>query len=225
MSEAVIEMNPGQCMSDLKLDLSLVYSNFHRQAVRYFDEGDAEGLLAPMVSAARLTFVFNNRYALRGRGIYAKALLFAMTSMNTSHWERRTIDHLLNDIVDRDELRKAGDELPGSGPFTVYRGVSGRGRNRRVRGLSWTDSLDIACYFASVRYDHLPVGSVYSATVGTDEVYAYLNENEGRGEQEFIARPIAYRRMALQNREILERGYRYSAEILKSNMALAGATG
>jgi hypothetical protein len=45
--------------------------------------------------------------------------------------------------------RTTGDLLPGTGPFTVFRGVSGRGRARRIRGLPWTSSLSQAAWFAA----------------------------------------------------------------------------
>jgi len=43
--------------------------------------------------------------------------------------------------ADRARLRALGDALPGPGPFTLFRGVAGRGAKRRVRGLSWINAM------------------------------------------------------------------------------------
>src|SRR5579872_1965632 len=153
-----------------ELDLSTVSPMLHHQAVRAFDDGDADGFIACVDGGNTLALVFDNRTALLWRGIYEEALLGALSSANTSNWRTDVIDYLF-DIADLDKLRDAGDPLPGQEPFTLYRGVNGHRGRRRVRGISWTDSLDIACYFASVRYDYLPIGSVYAARVDDIEVF------------------------------------------------------
>jgi hypothetical protein len=87
--------------------------------------------------------------------------------------------------ADRTKLRAAGDPLPGAGPFTVYRGVAGRGPARRVRGLSWTDDVEKAAWFAQ-RLPGLSDPAIYRVIVEGNEVFAC---NFGRGEREFIVYP------------------------------------
>lgn len=84
--------------------------------------------------------------------------------------------------ANREALRAAGDPLPGPGPFTVYRGVSGEEHEeRRVRGLSWTTSIDRAREFAK-RFDG-PDPAVYEAVIEARHVLAYIDWND---EEEFI---------------------------------------
>lgn len=84
--------------------------------------------------------------------------------------------------ADRKALRAAGDPLPGPGPFTVYRGVSGEEpEERRIRGLSWTASKDRAREFAE-RFDG-PDPAVYEAVIKARHVLAYINWEK---EEEFI---------------------------------------
>jgi len=72
--------------------------------------------------------------------------------------------------ADRRRLREAGEVLPGHGPFTLYRGVAGVGRARHVRGLSWTDSLECAKWFAQ-RFG-LQKPAVYRVMVNSSDVLA-----------------------------------------------------
>lgn len=87
-------------------------------------------------------------------------------------------------LADRDLLLSAGDPLPGPGPFTIFRGVSGRTQARRIRGLSWTGSLERAQWFADRgEYFGLADPAVFQVTIDADSVLAYSDE---RNEQEFI---------------------------------------
>lgn len=93
------------------------------------------------------------------------------------------------------ELRACGDPLPSSAETVeVYRGVAGKGRARRVRGVSWTLSREVAAWFAL--HAHAKYGltdpDVYVADVNIKDVWLYTEEN---GEQEVIMRPPSiYRR-------------------------------
>ena len=116
------------------------------------------------------------------------------------------MDFLLQQ-ADRDRLRAAGDALPGPGPFRLYLGVAGVGSARRLRGYSWTDSLDVACWFAD-RYD-LESPAVRTAEVPRDEVLAY---HAGRNEREFIWRPQRTTRLEIDGDEIGERAGRHAAD-------------
>jgi hypothetical protein len=69
-----------------------------------------------------------------------------------------------------------------------YRGVAGRGRDRRVRGLSWTGSIELASGFAQdharrLEWCTFPDPGVYRITIAENAVLAYTNQDE---EQEFV---------------------------------------
>jgi hypothetical protein len=68
---------------------------------------------------------------------------------------------------------------------TVYRGVAGRGSARRVRGLSWTFSLEVAAWFAhrGSTIFRLPDPAVYQLIVPEHQVLAY---SDGRREGELL---------------------------------------
>ena len=110
------------------------------------------------------------------------------TSMNHSKWPIRTLRKLF-DRADRDRLRAAGDPIPGVGPFTIYRGVGGRGRARHVRGLSWPASRERARWFAQrAQIFGLHDPAVYCVTVDACHVLAFVDSADanGRGEEEFV---------------------------------------
>jgi len=96
-----------------------------------------------------VALVWRNQGVLKVQGAYEPALLSAWIDTRTNHHyvPRWVVDDLFRS-ADRERLRAAGDPLPSVGPFTLYRGVSGRGRARRVRGISWTSSLEKAIWFA-----------------------------------------------------------------------------
>src|SRR5439155_17577215 len=66
------------------------------------------------------------------------ASMEALTGTRTNHhrWSLGIL-MLLLEHADRDRLRAAGAPLPGPGPFTLDRGVHGRGPARKVSGLHW----------------------------------------------------------------------------------------
>jgi hypothetical protein len=89
-----------------------------------------------------------------------------------------------------EKLRAAGDALPGSGPFQVYRGVAGNGSARRPRGLSWTLDVERARWFA--RRFSLESPAVWSGEVAAGDVIVYI---DGREEKEVIALPETIKRL------------------------------
>lgn len=97
--------------------------------------------------------------------------------------------------ADPDKLLAAGDPLPGPGPFTIYRGISGGGEERRERGFSWTLHKDLACWFAARL--HLRAPAVLMARITAREVGAFL-----KGEDEIIAQPQKYERLKMTAAEI-----------------------
>jgi hypothetical protein len=154
-------------------------------ALAALDAGDASRFLGTASNEHSLELVWRNVALLRERGVYEPALLDAFTATRTNNHRCPLRDlRLLFDLADRARLRAAGDPLPGPGPFSVYRGVSGRGATRRVRGFSWTASLERASWFAN-RYRglSLPDPAVFRVTVRDEDVLAYTN---GRLEQEFL---------------------------------------
>jgi len=71
------------------------------------------------------------------------------------------------------------------GPVTIYRGTSGLGQAAAAKGLSWSTSYNVACWFAcrwlGLRTDPL----VVQATVDASDLIYWSN---GRNEQEVIPR-------------------------------------
>jgi len=157
------------------------------------------------------------------RGMYETALLGALTSGTVNHAliDRRVIDFLLSK-VNREKFRACGSPYEHVRPFTIYRGVSrGRGTARRVRGWSWTDSLDIACWFAmsdETIYDVTDTGvvaatdinrAVYSATVSPEDIYCFSNK---RNEQEYIVKPKQVKNLGIDVGEMTTRQHREGAK-------------
>ena len=166
--------------------------------------GDVCGFLFTASNEHGLALVAHNLRALQTRGLYEFALLqaFIATRTNNCRWSVPVL-HWLFEMADRERLRAAGGPLPGTGPFTVYRGVSGRGRARRVRGLSWTASKEKAQWFAE-RGAHWSLANpaVLCVVIAEGDVLAYVND---RQEEEFVillpssARPAQVEKVALNN--------------------------
>jgi hypothetical protein len=160
-------------------------------AVAAAESGDMIGFLITASNECGLELVFWNTERLQRLGVYERALLdaFSSTRTNNSGFGLGNLRRMF-ERADRSRLREAGDALPASGPFMLYRGVAGRGRARYARGLSWTASLADAKWFA-VRYAvdfpspfaFLENPAVYRTIVDADDVLACVND---RKEQEFI---------------------------------------
>ncbi len=173
----------------------------HAQAREAFAAGNFRRFLMSAENTAGLALVWKNWEALRKRGIYEAALLDAFTSTRTNNagWSASDLEFFFS-LADRAQLLAAGEPLPGPGPFTLYRGVSGKGRRRRVRGLSWTSSIEKARWFAD-RYPGLDDPAVFRVNVEADAVLAYLHE-QGRQEAEFIVMlPRTARVVRVERRE------------------------
>jgi hypothetical protein len=113
------------------------------------EKGNVIGFLCTASNEHSLDSVYFNLKRLKRLGLFESALLQAFTATRTNNkkWATQDLRDLLRE-ADRIRLRSAGDPLPGPRPFTVYRGVGGRRSARRVRGFSWSDSLDTAKWFA-----------------------------------------------------------------------------
>lgn len=169
-----------------RLWLEPIYEKWRQEAAEQLLAGDWDGCAVLMSDIRRLGFVYRNRAVLQGLGLYEKALVeaYVWISANYSGWPLETLEMMFA-WADPQRLRAAGNPLPGVGPFTVYRGVAGHGRGRRVRGLSWTGLPEVAWRFAK-RFKSLANPAVYRTVVQDKDVLAYTND---RKEQEFIILP------------------------------------
>ena len=159
-----------------------------RQAVKKLcDKGNLLGIMLWLPSWDCLRFVFQNFEVLKEIGDYEEALIDAYqgTKFNFHHWPLSTFRFLF-EIADPKKLRKLGDPIPDKDFFTLYRGVAGKGRARRVNGISWTASSNIAAWFATWlrRWNiNLDDPAVFEITVPKNSLLLYINE---RKEQEYL---------------------------------------
>jgi hypothetical protein len=146
------------------------------------ESGDVIGFMCKVSNEHSLELVYFNHKFLIQMGLYEVALVhtFIATRTNNFRWPLHELRFMFA-TADRPRLRAAGEPLPGPGPFTIFRGVSGTGAARRVRRISWTTSEERARWFA-LRHN-LPNPDVFRATVHEADVLTYTN---GRSEQEFI---------------------------------------
>ena len=174
--------------TDLWLDL--IPLNLRDKARESLKDGDWEGFFICASNTDFLFLLFKNVQAFKNLSIYEPALLHALTITRTNNSECPTSSlRTMIAIADLSRLRAAGDPLLSPGPFTVYRGVAGRGRQRRVYGLSWTSSVHVAAWFAHRSGLLLPDPSVFQLTVDERQVLAYNNSRE---EQEFLVSHDTY---------------------------------
>jgi hypothetical protein len=181
-------------------ELRLVDPCLQQQAIDAFEKGKGGTFARFAPSQNSLKLVHRNAGQLNEREIYESALLaaFTWTRTNNSAWPERMLASLFAH-ADREKLRAAGDPIPDAA-VKVYRGVAGSGRRRRERGLSWTDSLDVACWFAQRGRYADP--AVLMATVEPDEILACVND---RREREFIVQPGSFKRLPISHGEMSER--------------------
>ncbi len=156
-----------------------------KQALRYWKNGDVEGVLMTMSNEHSMGFVVDNLSPLKRTGKYEEALFEAYMGIRTNYskWSMDMLRFLFAQ-ANKEKLRATGDPVPKKDSFKLYRGVSGRGRQRRVNGFSWTESPNTAAWFAE-RFSYLPDPAVFTVTVPNESVMIYVNE---RNEQEFILR-------------------------------------
>lgn len=169
----------------VELWLDPIPADLRPKAMASFEAGDYEGFLFLASNVYSVALVFRNASGLQDRGIYEAALLYALsaTRTNNRHYTMSGLRFLL-EIADPARLRAAGDPLPPGTQFEVFRGVAGRGRNRRVRGISWTLDIGKAEWFAT-RYE-LPNQAIYTGLVSESHILAYTN---ARDESEIIVLP------------------------------------
>jgi hypothetical protein len=133
-------------------------------------------------SHLRLPLFEENHRLLQALGIYESALLRALTSTktNTHGWPPNVLEAFVRQAHPA-RLRAAGAPLPQPPPDVLYRGIAGCGRARWLRGLSWTGSLQVACWFALSR--RLPAPAVRCIPFEASTVLAHVH---ARGEDEYL---------------------------------------
>lgn len=163
------------------LDLSLIAAEQRNSALAQLRDGDIVGFLRATSSELRIAIVVGNVAYLRGRSLLEPAVVEVFNVRPTNnHHVYRDLEFLLR-RADRARLRAAGDPLPGDGPWTVFRGVGGRGANRRIRGYSWTANLERARWFAerasTIGLEH---SAVYATTISAESVLFYRHGSDER---------------------------------------------
>lgn len=171
----IVEINP---------DMDPIPSDLRQDAREALSRGDTRRFLSYASSDAGLYLVWANCRLLRRLEVYEPALLEAYVSprINWWGWKLRDLRWLFRQ-ADRTKLFAAGEPLPGSGPYVLYRGVAGSRHQKRLRGYSWTSSLDMAASFAERSGVYVQDPQVYQIKVSEQDVLAYTNL---RQEQEFI---------------------------------------
>lgn len=204
------------------LDLGLVGSFEIERAIACFERGDAEGFAScGYPNDATLDLIVANTVPLKSRGIYEAALVQGYIGCKDGHyaWPASHLANLFKE-ADRNRLLKAGHSLPGKGPFRVFRGVCGKVRYRKVRGVSWTSSLDTACGFATRNAVLLGDPAIYTATVSIEDIFFYTDQ---RGEKEFVVWPQKYERLAMQEADMQAASKRHVEAVLKFDLEALAA--
>jgi hypothetical protein len=195
-----VEQIPDETLAQyLPPDIPVLLDNARKAAAA----GDAFGLLLTMDSTVRMSFVACEAFWLQERGIYEEALAeaYQSTRVNFHHWSLDELEDLFYDTIP-DKLLAAGDPLPPGDTFTLYRGVAGEGEERHEAGMSWTNSLDMAIWFAT-RFSMLNLTdpAVYETTVPRSAVLVYFDEPEA----DFVFSTRDYRRLDVDLSEAIQR--------------------
>jgi hypothetical protein len=184
--ETTLNQNSPKMISKDPLDgwwIDPIPPVLHDQARKAVANRNVDLLLFSAGNRWGLPLVAHNIEPLRRLGLYEETLLRALVGspLGSRNCGSSTLKFLFR-MADRARFRAAGEPLPGSGPFVLYRGVTGRGSARVVRGVSWTASLERAKWFAR-RFEWLADPAVYRVTAPEEWVLAYTDE---RKEQEFL---------------------------------------
>ena len=154
-------------------------------AVQALKAGDIPTFFNTAGSEYSIPLLWFNVAQFQRLGLFERALLYAFTATRTNkHGLVEELDEMFH-WADRKRLRDAGQPLPGSGPFKLYRGVAGDGEYRKLYGYSWTPSLESAQWFANraeACYSLRNPG-VYRILATEDDVLAYINDGQ---QEEFI---------------------------------------
>lgn len=181
--------------------LSMVHGAWERErAAEAIERRDGTAFGVALYNSPAYIALTVNRLRLVACGMYEAALIEAYTGCKVSFHGVPAADLAgLFEGADRERCMAVGDPLPGAGPFTVYRGVAGKGNKRRVRGWSWSGSLDVACWFAHRFAEFIGSPAVWTATATAEEIYCYTNE---LNEDEYIVQPAKPKPVRLTLAEI-----------------------
>lgn len=80
-------------------------------------------------------------------------------------------------------MKEGRFDHPHSGQLSIFRGVSWIGMSAATRGLSWTTSRDVACWFARRFANETHQQIVLTANIDSSEIVFYDNE---RSEHEVV---------------------------------------
>ena len=161
-------------------------------ALQALEAGDIFNFFNHASNENSLWLLLSNAKRFQQLGLYEQAVLYAFKVSRTNH------HRILYDLAtmfgwaDRKRLREAGQPLPSTGPFTLYRGVAGHGRERRIRAFSWTPSLESAQ--RSSAHNGLAKPAVYRTTVKEQDVFVCIKDGQ---EEEFILWPWDIKRIQL----------------------------
>src|SRR5262245_48976710 len=161
---ALAQLEP-QVVADLRERYRQAQVSLEAQAQEALATRNVSLFLLCVSSRLALQFFILNAGLLRSLGLYEAGLLDAYTTHPASNRQipARWLRQLFT-MADRATLRAAGEPFPGPGPYTLYRGVAGGPKDRRVRGLSWTLDQEKAWWFAR-RWSFLADPAVYRLTV------------------------------------------------------------
>ena len=135
-------------MSIDELDVSCLSEYGTKRAIDAWERSNGAVFgMAGYDTHTEIDLVCLNATALKQRGMYESALIEAYIGCKIDHRRHGTAFlEMLFRFGNRDNLRSRGQPLPGPGPFRIVRGV--QKASKRVRGLSWTTDIDIACWYA-----------------------------------------------------------------------------
>lgn len=155
------------------------------QGLRHLKEKDAPGILLsiPGGSVNNLWFVLRCFNHFKEIGILEEAFFhaFSASRLNNS-CVPLSMQTAAITFMNRKKLLSLGEPFGKNETYKLYRGVAGNTSQRRIRGLSWSGSLEIANWFAH-RYDFLANPSVYEVTIKKEDIVWYSNN---RKEDEFV---------------------------------------
>ena len=200
------------------MELNLRTLHKHPASLEYahkaWRERNVRRIMCYMPNTRCLAFVADNIWPLIEAGKYEEALYdaYTITRVNFSNW---SLNHLmfLFEVADREKMKSQGSQIPPGNNFTLYRGVSGKGRARRVNGLSWTESPNIAAWFAC-RFSHLGNPAVFRVTVPREQILFCCDE---RNEKEYVLSlplPVKPKRVLPMPEPKIERTYPVQANKL-----------
>ena len=150
------------------------------------------------------TFVSNNREYLQHKKIYELCVMYGISLMGFPGKDKEAVQELLN-YVDRKKLLECGDPLPDKKLFILYRGIGDIRNPERIRGLAWTDDVDLAGYFAYTNANfYKTTPAVYKAKIKKDYILYFLNRRKWN-EREFVVTlpsKIKFEKMKFSSDEI-----------------------